>query len=418
MYQVYKLISLLLYPLIRILLLWRVKKGKEDPFRYKEKLGFFEKHRPKSKLIWFHAASIGEFNAILPIVKEISKEYPKINILLTTVTLTAANIAKNNLPPNAIHQFAPLDCYNIIARFINHWQPDLVIWTESEFWPNMLMVAKKRAKLLLINARLSKKSFNKWSIAKSLAKFILNNFSLILAQSNETKKYLQELGINQVIYTGNLKFIAANFVFNVEEVKQMKKLLHNRIVLMAASTHPGEEELFLSLHQRLKKEYPQLLTIIAPRHPNRKQEILEIFKSFKLNIATRSNNDKIDSSKDILLVDTIGEFGLFYRLSEVVLVGGSWHKIGHNFIEAAKLGNLIVFGPHMDNSRELSDSFLNNKAAIFAPNITALEKTMIDYLKNPNSYNPTKEKGEKMVNEMNQIKGQVLKEIKPYIKDI
>ncbi len=418
MYKIYKIISYLVYPLIILLLSLRVQKGKEDSDRYKEKLGFFKTKRPAGKLIWFHAASIGEFNAILPIIKSIAEEFPSLNILVTTVTATAAKIAQNNLPKNAIHQFSPLDCYNIVNRFFDYWQPNLVIWTESEFWPNMLMLCKKRAKLLLINARLSQKSFAKWNLVKPLAKFVLDSFSLILAQSKETKLLLEQFNIKHVEYFGNLKFIAANFTFNLDEVSKIKNQIKNRIVLMAASTHPGEEEMFAKLQQDLKAKYPQLLSVVAPRHPNRREGVLEVFKQFNLKVVTRSSKEAVTDNTDILLVDTIGEFGLFFRLSEIACTGGSWHRIGHSFIEPAKLKNLIIFGPQMDNSREVADEFLAKGGAIEANNIEEIEKIVTAYIENPHSFDHFKEKGGKIVDEMNEVKEKVLIAIRPYVVEV
>jgi 3-deoxy-D-manno-octulosonic-acid transferase len=415
MYNVYRIISFLVYPFIYILLLWRVLRGKENGTRYTEKLGYYKISRPKEKLIWFHAASIGEFNAMLPVINSISEEYPNISLLVTTVTVTAANIAKHNLPENAIHQYAPLDCINIAKRFIDYWQPNLVIWTESELWPNLLKLCNKRSQLLLINARMSKKSFDKWYTYKSLATFVLNNFSLILAQSKETKKFLESLGAKNVIYAGNLKFVAANFAFDEPEANKIKKQIKNRLVIMAASTHPGEEEMFALLHRNLKQKYPNILTIIAPRHPVRTDEILKLLKKLKLNTVTRSSKAKIENDVDIFLTDTVGEFGLFYHLTEIVCTGGSWSKVGHSFIEPAKLKNLIIFGPNMQNSREVADEFLLRKAALTAANGIELEKIMLEYIEDSKKFDMLKSNGEKIVDEMNQVKEKVLKKIRPYV---
>ena len=413
MYKLYQLISLLIYPFIRILLILRIFKGKEDLSRYKEKLGIASVKRPTGKLIWFHAASIGEFNAILPVIQGIDQKYPAINILLTTVTLTSANIAKNNLPHKVISQFMPFDCINIVNKFISYWQPNLVIWTESELWPNMIKMAHKQCPMLLINARISLKSFSRWSLVRKFANFVLSKFSLILAQSQETKIFFEKLGIKDVLCLGNLKYMAANFVFEENELVKIKNQLKNRIVVMAASTHPGEEEIFAITHINLKKQYPQLLTIIAPRHPNRIEDVKNILSN--LNVAIRSKKEKITPSTDILLVDTIGEFGLFFRLSEVVCIGGSWKKIAHSFIEAAKLKNLIIFGPNMNNSREVANEFLANKAAIFAQNQQEIEKILECYIKNPDDFDIFKNHGEQLVDKMSQVKEKILIKIAPYI---
>lgn len=401
---------------MRSLLLSRVKNKKEDPNRFQEKLGYQTVKRRKGRLIWFHVASIGEFNAILPIIRIIASEYPNFNILVTTVTMTAAQIAEKNLPKNAIHQFAPLDCYNIVKRFIEYWQPDLVIWTESEFWPNMLILARRYSKILLINARLSERSFTKWNYVSSFARYILNNFSLILTQNQESKIFIEKLGVQNAIESGNLKFVAENFLFDSEEVDTLKKQIKDRIVVMAASTHPGEEEIFVQIQENLK-EYP-ILMVLAPRHPTRKEEVVEILKKYKINFITRSSKDKITSDVKVLLVDTLGEFGLFYRLSKIVCIGGSWTKIGHNFIEPAKLGNLIIFGPNMDNSREVSDFFLKKEAAISAKNIIEIEEVIKNYILDPQIFYNYQKNAENTVNEMNKVKEIVMARIRPYIIEV
>jgi 3-deoxy-D-manno-octulosonic-acid transferase len=407
MYQLYKLLSFIFYPLVRLLLILRVSKGKEDQFRYKEKLGQYIIKRPEGKLIWFHAASIGEFNAILPIIKSITTH----NILVTTVTLTAAKIAESNLPSNAIHQFAPLDCVNIVKKFLKHWQPNLLIWTESELWPNMIALPK--ANIILLNARLSYKSYSRWKLIKPLANFILTRFNLILAQSQESKILLEKLGAKKVEYLGNLKFTAANFSFDPNEVETIKKQIKDRIVIMAASTHAGEEKMFKEVHISLKSKYPKLLSIIAPRHPERKASVLSDLEG--LNTITRSSKKPITPEIDVLLIDTIGEFGLFFRLSEIVFTGGSWHKIGHSFIEPAKLDNLIIFGPNMNNSRELADEFINAKACLFAEKTEKIITIIEEYINTPKKFLTFKTNAKKILDKMTQVQGKIIKKIEPFL---
>jgi 3-deoxy-D-manno-octulosonic-acid transferase len=416
MYQIYKFLSLLFYPFIKLLLISRVKNEKEDKIRFKEKLGFTDRVRPEGKLIWFHAASIGEFNAVLPIIKEISNRYPGINILVTTVTITAAKIAECNLPKGAFHQFAPFDCYNIVKRFLAHWKPDLTIWTESEFWPNKLMQTAKISKILLINGRLSEKSYNRWKYIPFLARAILRRFSLLLTQNKESKRFIEQLGIKNAIELNNLKFVADNFSFDEKELAQLKEQIGTRPVLMAASTHPGEEAIFAKVQKALKHE--KLLTIIAPRHPIRKNEVIEVLSKYKLSFVVRSSKEEIRDKTDVLLVDTLGEFGLFYRLSQIVGVGGSWCKIGHNFIEPGKLNNLIIFGPNMENSREVADLFLEQKAAIEAKTCEKIKEVVDDYIFVPEKYLPYQERAEKLVVEMNKVKEIVMDYINPFIKEL
>lgn len=416
MYKIYKNLSFLIYPFIKILLLLRVLKGKESKKRYKEKLGFASIKRPDGKLVWFHAASIGEFNAILPIIKEVEILYPNLNILVTTVTLTAASIASSNLPERVMMQFMPLDCINIVKRFLFYWRPNLVIWTESELWPNIIYEASKKAKLLLINARISKKSFKRWSLLPESAKSILGKFSLILAQSIETKAYLKSLGVRDVLFLGNLKFNAANFSYDKNELEQISPQIKDRVVIIAASTHPKEEEIFAQVHLNLKTSHPELLTIIAPRHVTRVDSIEKTLRN--LNFVTRSSKEPITKDTDILLVDTIGEFGLLLRLSKITCIGGSWSRIAHSFLEAAKLNNLIIIGPNTQNSKEIADHFIENKAALFAKDEKEIEEIIRSYLKNPKSFDSYLNKSSEIVEKMSQIKEEILLKTLPYLNNL
>lgn len=416
--KIYYYISFIIYPLVLLNLKLRVMSGKENKLRFREKLGFTDKLRPAGPLIWFHAASIGEFYAILPVIKTIKDSFPSINILLTGVTITSAEIAQKNLPPGVIHQFAPLDCPNICNKFIMHWKPNLVIWTESEIWPNLLIKAQKNSKLLFINARISFKSYGKWLTIKSFAQYILSLFDLILAQSTETKDYLLNLGAKNVECFGNLKFVASNFNYSEGELIDLKNQLADKSIVMAASTHPGEEEMLVGVYKNLKIIYPNLFLIIAPRHPSRAASVLEFLTSAKINVITRSSNQKIDSKTDVFLIDTLGEFGLFYRLTEVVCMGGSWSRIGHSIIEPAKLDNLIIFGPNMDNSREVAASFLSHKAATFAKDSDEISNIIKIYLDDKSKFTSYKANAKSLVEKMEQVMPQVMEKITPYIQEI
>lgn len=410
-YKLYRFFSCLLYPFLKLLLCYRVVKGKEDKGRYLEKLGFYKLARPKGKLIWFHAASIGEFNAILPIILFVAQKH---NILLTTVTLTAAKIAKANLPQNAIHQFMPFDSLFCVKRFLKYWHPDLIIWTESEIWPNIIFESK--APKILINARISQKSFRRWSYFKNFASQILNNFTLILAQSEETKYYLEQLGFSNSEFLGNLKYVASNFNYDKQELEHLRKEAKDRLIIMAASTHHGEEAMIKSVHLLVKQKYPHLLTIIAPRHVERAKAILSDLEGLK--VALRSKKEAITKETDILLVDTIGEFGLFYRLSKIVCMGGSWKRIAHSFLEPAKLGNLIIMGPNIDNSREIAECFIKGKAAIFAVNEKEIAQAIKNYLDFPEESQEIINNASKIVEEMNQVKDKVIAKLAPFTDNL
>ncbi len=411
MNKFYQFISWIIYPFIIILLSFRVFKGKENKLRYKEKLGYSTISRPDGKLIWFHAASIGEFNAILPIIKMICEKFNH-SVLVTTVTLTAATIAHNNLPKNSFHQFMPLDSIIIVRRFLKYWRPDLVIWTESEIWPNMLLQCK--AIKLLVNARISNSSFRIWKKFKNFSKMIFAQFDLILAQSEETKNYLEQLGGENILYLGNLKYVASQFDFDPNKLEALIKQVENRKIILGASTHAKEEAMLKEVHLKLKAKFPNLLTIIAPRHPQRIQEVINDLEG--LHLAFRSQNHEITKDTDIFIVDTLGELGIFYRLSKVVCIGGSWKRIAHSFLEPAKLGNLIIFGPNYSNSKEVSELFLNEKAAILAKDVDEIANYIDNFFSHPVDFGSYVNKSMEIVEEMFQVKEKISKKILPFIE--
>ena len=418
MYKIYRFLSLIIYPFLWLLASYRIKINKEESSRVKEKFGFYNKPRPSGKLIWFHCASVGEFYSIIPLLKKITESYPQYFILLTTVTITAADIAKKNLPANCFHQFAPFDSIICVRRFLKHWTPNLILFTESEFWPNMISEANSYGPIILINGRMSFKSFKKWQYAKKLLSYLLEKFSLILVQSIETQNYFREFTNKNILYLGNLKYVAANFNYNQELLKKLQLLTSSKTILMLASSHPGEEIIFFRMQQNLKIQFPELITIIAPRHINRTLDIITQAKDFSLNLVLRSNYQQIDQATDIILIDTMGEFGLFYRLSSIVAVGGSWQKIGHNFIEPAKLDNLIIFGPNMQNSQELAQEFLKKRASLLAKSPDEITQIVSSYLKQPKKYNEIKNNAISIVAEMDQVQENIFKELKSFLRNL
>lgn len=331
------------------LLSWRRRKGKEMATRISERRGRASRVRPEGLLVWVHAASIGELNSILPLVEALVDR--GFGVLVTTGTITSARLAAIRLPPEAIHQFIPLDVPAYARRFFDHWQPNLAIFTESEFWPNLFAEAERRGTPVVIaNARMSPKSFARWKRSGRAVRAMLESIDLCLAQSDTDARRLAALGAPRVETAGNLKFDVPPPPASKQALVRLQDAIFGRPVFLAASTHPGEDELVVRVHARLKQRARNLLTIIVPRHPERAADIAEAADEVGLEFALRSQQPDPDWNNDIFIVDTIGELGLFYRIADVAFVGGSLVEHGgQNPIEPAKLGVPILHGPHVSN---------------------------------------------------------------------
>jgi 3-deoxy-D-manno-octulosonic-acid transferase len=335
----------------------RIKKGKEDPKRLNERFGRASVNRPSGPVIWFHGASVGEAVSLLPLLTRIRAEFPHTNILVTTGTVTAANVIMKALPEGCIHQYLPIDLPDWVNAFLDHWQPDFGVFVESELWPNLILNCRSRdIPLYLINAAMSEKSYKSWQRLPSVINHLLSCFEVILAQSQQIADRLINLGasVAKVQVCGNLKFAAKPLDCDQGELTQLQQSLKNRIIWVAASTHSGEEILVSEVHQSLKEHFPNLLTIIIPRHSSRGNQIGSKLKESGFNVAQRSKDEQIVESTDIYLVDTMGELGLFYRLSDAAFIGGTFVPIGgHNPIEAVLLDCAIIMGPHTHKQMEI-----------------------------------------------------------------
>ena len=340
-------------PVLRRLLLRRSNIGKEDAARLDERFGIYVKNRPSGPLAWFHAASVGEAQSTLILIKAMQDRTPFKNILVTTGTVSSARLMEARLPPGAFHQFYPVDQPQWVQRFLDHWQPDMVFWMESELWPNMLReIGRREIPAALINARLSAKSFQRWRLAGKSIKFLLGTFGAILAQTEEDAGYFKKLGATQVSVSGNLKYSAAPLPYDAAALESLKKSIGARPLWFYASTHAGEEDMACRLHQQLKNSIPGLLTIIAPRHPERRDSIKAACDKYSLKSRLRSTGGAPQNDDDIYIADTMGEMGLFYRLAPVACIGRSFSNDGgggHNPIEAAQLGCAVLHGPHVQN---------------------------------------------------------------------
>ncbi|MCJ8143462.1 3-deoxy-D-manno-octulosonic acid transferase [Ancylobacter sp. A5.8] len=351
--RAYRLATWLATPFVRLLLMKRLKRGKEDGQRLRERHGLSRVPRPKGPLVWLHGASVGEMIAVLPLMDRLRARGFK--VLLTSGTVTSARLASSRLPPDIVHQFVPLDSPLFVRRFLKHWRPDLVLLVESELWPNLLIeVNARRTPLVMVNARMSPKSFVNWRrMSKSVAA-LLARVDLCLAQGPDDGDRLSRLGAPRVTVTGNLKFDAPPPPVDIVAFDALRTATSGRQVLVAASTHPGEEEMVIEAHQRLRKELPNLLTIIAPRHPERGRAVLQLANEAGCPAVLRSDGYLPDRGTQIYVADTIGELGLFYRLAPVALLGGSLVRHGgQNPIEPIKLDSAILHGPYVTNFAEI-----------------------------------------------------------------
>ncbi len=352
---VYRIAGTLGAPLISAFLNKRLKRGKEDAERFGERLGQAEHPRPDGPLIWFHAASVGESLSLLPLIERIGQDRPAINILITTGTVTSAKLMGERLPNGVIHQFVPVDRPAYVQRFFDHWRPDLVLWAESEFWPNLVLEpARRNIPLVLINGRVSPKAFRGWKRFPWVIRELLSGFSLCLGQTETDVARLRDMGADKAHTVGNLKFAVPPLPVDEGMLAALRSDLAGRMIFLAASTHPGEEEVLWQVHRKLMSDIPGLLTIIVPRHPERGPDIQTSLVSYGAITAMRSNADIIKHETQIYIADSMGELGLFYRLASLVFMGKSFVNMGgQNLLEAARLNCAIFHGPHMWNFAEI-----------------------------------------------------------------
>lgn len=386
--NIYRSVSLALEPFMPAFLEWRKNNGKEDPARIKERLGYASVERPVGKLIWCHAASVGESLSLLPLLHGLKNHPSQPSILLTSGTRTSAEILAKRLPTDVIHQYIPVDTYNATQRFIRHWQPDLALITESEIWPNLMEKIRKFAiPAALINGRMSARSARRWGgFAELWIRRLLGLFALVLAQSEKDGERLKALGAHNVRCVGNLKAAGDAPPYNTDALQKLQTEMGTRPCWLMASTHEGEEALALAVHQELVKDYPDLLTIIVPRHPIRADAIEQLIKGRRLGVSRRSKNQPITAATAVYLADTLGEIALFYKLCPLVCVAGSFGNAGgHNPLEAARFGAAIFFGPDMRNTEETATDMLKANAAQQVADGPALTAALKDYLAHPAS---------------------------------
>ena len=366
MLSLYRLVSDGGAPLIRLYLWLRKARGKEDKARFGERLGFPGRERPKGALCWAHAASVGESLSLLPLIARLIAERPGLNVLVSTGTVTSARLMADRLPAGAFHQYVPVDRIAYVRRFLDHWRPDVALWAESEFWPNLLVETSARnIPLILINGRISPRSFSGWQRFGGLIKEVLGKFDLCLGQSDTDAERLRQLGALNAKSVGNLKFSVPPLPVEEGILSKLLDVLGARPRWLAASTHSGEEDMAAAVHRRLAGKHPGLLTVIVPRHPDRGGKIAARLRRQGLDVAMRSAGDGIKPETDIYLADTMGEMGLFFRFVGIAFMGKSLVPFGgQNPLEAAKLDCAIIHGPHMMNFKDIAARLDKNSAAM------------------------------------------------------
>ena len=383
----YRMVTFLGGPLIRLYLNKRIKQGKEDAARLNERLGIASQPRPGGKLVWIHGASVGEALSILPLIDRIRSDHPAWSILVTTGTVTSAKIMAERLPHGVIHQYVPVDRVAYVRRFLEHWKPDLGLWMESEFWPNLVVETRASAvPMVVINGRMSKRSFAGWQKNRAMIWQLLTAFRGVLAQSDIDAERFQALGAKAVDMPGNIKYACAPLPFDTDALAQVQASMQNRPHWLAASTHAGEEAMVARVHLGLRDKIPGLLTVIVPRHPDRGDAVGRDITAMGVTVAQRSMGQPVDDKTDVYIADTMGEMGLFYRLCNIVFIGKTMPQYGgagggQNPIEPAQLGCALIFGPDMSNIDAVTKTLTDGGAAVKVDDESAL-LAQVEYLLN------------------------------------
>jgi 3-deoxy-D-manno-octulosonic-acid transferase len=362
----YRALTSLARPLAPLVLKLRERRGKEEAARRSERLGRPSAARPAGRLAWFHAASVGETLSILPLMSALAEERHALSFLLTTGTVTSAKVARERLGARALHQYAPLDVPEYVKGFLDHWRPDLAVFAESEIWPNLILDSSARAiPLVLVNARMTDRSYRRWRRNGGFARPLFSRFSLVLAQNEALARRFQSLGAADTVVAGNLKIDTPPPPVDAAELERLRAAVAGRPLLIAACTHEGEEAVAADAHRRLRERLPGLLTVIAPRHPERGPAIAELLRSEGLAAARRALGALPGRDCEAYVADTIGELGMLYRLAPVAFIGGSLvDRGGHNPIEAVRQGAVVITGPHWHNFPDTYPALIGQRAAI------------------------------------------------------
>ena len=383
----YRAATTLAGPLVHVYMRRRLARGKEDPARLGERYGVASQPRPEGRLVWLHAASVGESLSLLPLVEALGSDEPHLNVLVTSGTVTSAQLLAERLPAGVIHQYNPVDRPTWVARFLDHWRPDLALYVESELWPNLLGQTQARGiPTGLLNARMSEASYRNWLRLPWLIRPLMADFHFCLAQNPNQAERMAALGARDPKPLGNLKCAAKALHVDEAELARLREPVQGRPLWLAASTHPGEEDAAAQAHQELAERHPGLLTVIAPRHPERGDEIAGALRGRGLAVARRSRGDELHGDIDVYLADTLGEMGLFYRLADIAFVGGSLTPVGgHNPIEPARLGCAVLHGPDMRNFAEVAEDLAEPGGSWQVRDVAGLIRALDRLLREPDT---------------------------------
>jgi len=413
--RVYRKLSRAMVPLAPALIKRRLKQGKEDPERVGERRGLSPDARPHGPLVWIHGASVGEVLAAAALIERLRAL--NLRILLTSGTVTSAAIVAKRFPADIIHQYVPYDSPRYVARFLDHWRPSLALFIESDLWPNLILSsAARRLPMVLINGRMSQRSFPRWRRVSNIISALLGRFEACLAQSESDAERFSALGSRNVLTTGNLKLDVPAPPADPAKLEKLMAVTRGRPVIVAASTHPGEEEIFLEAHKTLAGFFPGLLSVIVPRHPDRGAAVAGLVAAMGLRVALRSREELPTATSDIYVADTMGELGLFYRFAPIVFMGGSLvARGGQNPIEAVKLGASIVHGPHVFNFADVYQALDQAGGARQADSQEALVKQLGQLLADPQAREICVAASERVVEQLGGALERTLTALEPYL---
>ena len=413
--RVYRKLSSAVVPLAPALINRRLKLGNEDPERIGERRGMSRDVRPAGPLVWIHGASVGEVLAAAALIERLRAL--NIRILLTSGTVTSAAIVAKRFPPDVIHQYVPYDSPRYVARFLDHWRPSLALFIESDLWPNLILQsAARRLPMVLINGRMSQRSFPRWRRMSGTISALLEKFDLCLAQSRTDGERFSALGSRNVMVTGNLKLDLPAPPVDPVKLEKVMAVTRGRPIVVAASTHPGEEEILIETHRTLAGTFPQLLTVIVPRHPDRGPAIAKTIEAAGLKAVLRSGEELPMAATDIYVADTLGELGLFYRLAGIVFMGGSMVAHGgQNPIEAVKLGAAIVHGPHVFNFTDVYEALDQAAGARLVADRDALVKQLGQLLADTDAREQLIAASAKVVEQLGGALERTLAALEPYL---
>jgi len=413
--RVYQKLSAAVVPLAPALIKRRLRLGKEDPERVSERRGMSRDIRPHGPLVWIHGASVGEVLAAAALIEKLRAL--NIRILLTSGTVTSAAIVAKRFPADIIHQYVPYDSPRYVARFLDHWRPSLALFIESDLWPNLILAsAARRLPMVLINGRMSHRSFPRWRRISGTISALLGRFDVCLAQSRLDAERFAALGSRNVVTTGNLKLDVPAPPADPARLERLMAVTRGRPIIVAASTHPGEEELLLQAHRTLVGFFPSLLSVIVPRHPNRGESIARAIAASGLHVALRSREELPTATTDVYVADTMGELGVFYRLAPIVFMGGSLVPHGgQNPIEAIKLGASVVHGPHVFNFTDVYEALDRVGGAKRADTPEALVKQLGQLLADPAARDLSVAASERVVEQLGGALDRTLAALEPYL---